>query len=313
METRANYVAVGAFVLVLLAGAAGVLLWLIGNQFNEVVAYYEVSFTGSVSGLDKDSQVRYNGVPVGKVSEIDIDQVNPNHIRVLLALNPVIIIRSDAVATLSVPLISGGATIEITGGTNSAPPFPHRSEPPYPFIPAGATGLQSALAKAPDVLQHLLEIEDQLKIILNDKNEAAIAESLGNVRVLTGALAKHSADIDAIFANATDATHQLDETAKAANEIVQKFGGTVARLDTALGHADTLIGHTDKLIGNVNATVQENRPGLHDFSQRGLNGLQELIANANELVIKVGRVVDDLARDPSHFLLGDHNEGYQPK
>src|ERR1700691_1102890 len=98
METRANYVAVGAFVLVLLAGAAGVLLWLVGNQFSTIVAYYEISFTGSVSGLDKDSQVRYNGVPIGKVTEIDIDQVNPNHIRVVVALDPVVIIRSDVVA-----------------------------------------------------------------------------------------------------------------------------------------------------------------------------------------------------------------------
>src|SRR6185312_11121012 len=80
METRANYVAVGAFVVVLLLSAAGVLLWIIGSQFDVKVAYFHMSFAGSVSGLTKDSTVRYNGVPVGKVSDIAIDKDNPGHI-----------------------------------------------------------------------------------------------------------------------------------------------------------------------------------------------------------------------------------------
>ena len=75
METRANYVAVGAFVVILLVAAAGVMLWLIGSQFAVKVGYFHISFEGSVSGLTKDSTVRYNGVPVGKVSDIAIDKV----------------------------------------------------------------------------------------------------------------------------------------------------------------------------------------------------------------------------------------------
>ncbi len=88
METRANYVAVGAFVVVLLVAAAGVMMWVIGSQFNTKQAYFHMSFAGSVSGLTKDAAVRYNGVPVGKVTVIAIDNNNPNHITVVVALDP---------------------------------------------------------------------------------------------------------------------------------------------------------------------------------------------------------------------------------
>ena len=320
METRANYVAVGAFVLVLLLGAAGVLIWLVGGQFGATYAYYEISFAGSVSGLDLDSAVRYNGVPVGKVSEIDIDQLNPNHIRVIVALDPVAVIRSDAVATLKTPLVSGGATIEITGGSNSVPPFPHRTSPPFPFIQSQSSGLESVFDKAPEAVKRLIEIEDQIKVILNEKNEAAIAETLENIRVFTGALAAHSGDIDTILKNTTRLSADLDDTAKAATDTVRQVGGTLTKVDnalgkvdTAIGHGDVLIGHTDKLIGNVDGAIAENRPGIKEFTSRGLTGVEQLIGNANDLIIKLSRVADELQRDPSRFLFGDQNKGYQPK
>ncbi|HEY5211176.1 MAG TPA: MlaD family protein [Stellaceae bacterium] len=313
METRANYIAVGAFVLILLAAGAGVLLWLIGSQFDTTVAYYEISFAGSVAGLGKDSAVRYNGVQVGKVSQIEIDKQNPNHVTVLVALEPSAIIREDAVATLAMQGLTGGSYIEIGGGSAGAPPFPHRDRKPYPFIKSESSGLQSIFDKAPEVLKKVLAIEDQLHDILGGKNRAAIDQTIENVRKLTATLAGHSAEIDAILNSSADATHQIDETAKSINQLVKKADGTMTRVDTAIGHADKLIGHTDKFVGNIDGTITEIRPGLRDLSQHGGKQLEQILVNANDLVIKVSRVVDELERNPSKFLFGDHNQGYQPR
>jgi phospholipid/cholesterol/gamma-HCH transport system substrate-binding protein len=314
METRANYVAVGAFVLVLLIGAAGILLWLVGNQFSEVVAYYEISFTGSVSGLDKDSQVRYNGVPVGKVSELDIDQLNPNHIRVIAALDPAVVIRSDALATLSVPLVTGGASIDIIGGTNGAPPFPHRTEPPFPLIQAqSGSGFQALLAQAPDIEARAIAIEDQVLDILSDKNKQAITDTLENVRKVTGTLADHSDDIATILTNTVALTGDADETIKSATDLIHQAGGVMTHANAVVADVDTAIHDADTLVVNANGTVGDIRPGVRDFSQRGLNGLEDLINNTNAVVIKIGRVVDELERNPQRFLFGDKNQGYQPK
>lgn len=320
METRANFVAVGAFVVVLLIGAAGSMLWIIGSQFNEQRAYFHMSFEGSVSGLTKDSAVRYNGVPVGKVTSITIDKDHPNHVSIVVAVDPGTVIRRDAVASLASQGLTGGSYVEISGGTQSSPRFQNEFAPPGPLITSRTGGLQSIFDKAPQVMEKLLVIEDQIHDILGGKNRKAIDETVANIHKLTEILAAHSGDIDKILSNTADATGRIDELAKSANQLMTKAGSlidhvdtTVGRADTAVGHVDKLIGHADKLVGNLNNTVTEIRPGLRDFSQRGERQLEQLINNANNFIIKLSRVVDELDRNPSKFLFGNHNQGYQPK
>jgi phospholipid/cholesterol/gamma-HCH transport system substrate-binding protein len=320
METRANYVAVGAFVVILLLGAAGVMLWILGNQFNAKHAFFHISFAGSVAGLTKDSAVRYNGVPVGKVTDIVIDNEHPNHVSVVVALEPTTKIRQDAVASLATQGLTGGSYIEISGGTSAAPPFTNEFEPLGPLIQSRTGGLQSVFDKAPELMDKFLAIEDQVHDILGGRNRVAIDEAIENIRKLSAALANHSGDVEQILANTADATKEIDKLASNANQVVKKASGlvdhvdtTVGHVNTTVGHVDKLIGHADKLVGNVDGTVTDMRPGLRDLSQRGVRQIEQLIVNLNDLVSKVGRVVDELERNPSRFLFGDHNEGYQPK
>src|SRR5437588_10339585 len=72
METRAHYVAVGAFVLLMVALAFGTVLWMARASLTTEYARYDMYFKGPVSGLRNGASVEYNGVPVGKVVEIRI-------------------------------------------------------------------------------------------------------------------------------------------------------------------------------------------------------------------------------------------------
>src|SRR5437870_1810787 len=76
METRAHYVAVGAFVLaVTFLDFVGV-LWLGCAEFAQETKRYHIYFRGSVAGLNKGSQVQYNGIPVCRVIDIRVDPSN---------------------------------------------------------------------------------------------------------------------------------------------------------------------------------------------------------------------------------------------
>jgi phospholipid/cholesterol/gamma-HCH transport system substrate-binding protein len=88
METKANYVAVGAFVLVCVLGAVVALLWLAGAQYREEYAYYQTFFSGSVTGLGDGTVVRYNGIQVGRVSKLTFDPVDPKRVVVTLEITP---------------------------------------------------------------------------------------------------------------------------------------------------------------------------------------------------------------------------------
>ena len=58
METNANYVAVGAFVMVLILGLVVALLWLAGAQYSQEFVYYQTYFTGPVTGLGDGTAVQ---------------------------------------------------------------------------------------------------------------------------------------------------------------------------------------------------------------------------------------------------------------
>ena len=69
MEREANYVAVGAFVLLIVVMGALFVFWYSDAREQRVFNKYEVYFDGSVSGLAVGGQVRYLGVDVGRVAQ----------------------------------------------------------------------------------------------------------------------------------------------------------------------------------------------------------------------------------------------------
>ncbi len=65
METRANFVLIGAFTLAAVIGAFQFLMWIVGYGTSGGHRHYQVVFNGSVSGLSTGSNVLFNGLKVG--------------------------------------------------------------------------------------------------------------------------------------------------------------------------------------------------------------------------------------------------------
>src|ERR1700740_1315067 len=142
METRAHYVAVGAFVLavILLSFVTG--LWPGRSEFSEQAKRYYIFFRGSVAGLNKGSQVQYSGIPVGRVVDIRVDPDNVEKIQVTVEIDTSIVdIKTDARAFLEANILNGVATIQIRGGTQEASDLEPEPGHKYPIIKKGRTEL----------------------------------------------------------------------------------------------------------------------------------------------------------------------------
>jgi phospholipid/cholesterol/gamma-HCH transport system substrate-binding protein len=314
METRANYVMVGSFVLVIFAGIFVAILWLAHTQFNQQLVNYDIYFTGSVTGLSVGAPVNLNGVAIGKVTEIRLDPVNPDQVRVTIEADAQAPIKSDSVASLELTGITGIYYIEISGGSREAPPLTPQEGQRYAVIAAKPSRFASLVASAPEVLNKVIEVADRLSQILDDKNRQAIAQTLANLQRVSE-VAGHDLDkADALLddARATvgdfrkttmplvdGALTDLQKTLVSANAIVNDLTTTAKALNTTIGHLDGLL--------------QENRPGLRDFTQGGLNDLHALISDARTLVAGLIRFLDEIERDPTRFLFGEKREGYKPK
>ena len=73
METRANYVLIGAFTLAVVLGVFGFIYWFQNIGGSGERAFYRVQFEGSVSGLRTGASVLFNGIKVGEVTELKLD------------------------------------------------------------------------------------------------------------------------------------------------------------------------------------------------------------------------------------------------
>jgi phospholipid/cholesterol/gamma-HCH transport system substrate-binding protein len=317
METRANYVAVGAFVLVVLIGIVTVVLWLARVEFRREFTYYDIYFTGSVAGLAQGAEVRYSGIRVGRVTEIRIDPQNLQQVRVTVELDQTALIKADAVASLEFQGLTGTSYIEISGGSQKAPPLEVRPGQRYPVIASKPSGLERVFASAPEVLARLLEVADRLNAFLDERNRAAIAETLDNMRRLTAVAAARAGDLDTMIADTAEAMRELRATLTTADQTLAELRQLVGERGEVRGALQAIDGASrklDKLETDLDALVQENRPPLRDFTQRGLNELSQLIVDARSLVGELTRLSEEIERDPARFLFGgERREGYQPR
>src|SRR5258708_3109000 len=171
METRANYVAVGAFVLLVLAGAVVTLLWLARGEFNRESTFYDIYFAGSVTGLAQGSVVRYNGIQVGRVVEIRIDPHNLSQVPPTLEVDPPpTLINPRAGAAPGHKARPGRAFVEIPGGSQTAPRRRRRGGGGYRVTAPGPSGLQRGVMSAPGALSRLIEVADRLALLFDEKN-----------------------------------------------------------------------------------------------------------------------------------------------
>lgn len=316
METKAPYVVVGGFVVVLVAGLLVAVLWFAQVQYREQLSYYDIYFTGSVTGLAPGSTVRYNGIPVGRVGEIKLDPIDPNKVRVTVELQGGTAIKSDTVAALELQGLAGGTFVNLTGGTREAPPLTRQTGERYPVIASRQSGLQQVVTSAPEALARLIQLADQLGDVLNASNREALSATLQNLRRVTDAAASHSGEIDSAITDGAQTLRGLHATLNSANAILDGLKGLIApqggMQETLRSVNDTSRKFAD-LAQRLDRLVADNEPQLHDFTRGGLSELQQLVQQSQQLVAQLGRIANSIERDPSRFIYGDRREGYQPK
>jgi phospholipid/cholesterol/gamma-HCH transport system substrate-binding protein len=226
METRAHYAAVGAFVLTMIVLAVAAVLWLARGELTSVYARYDIYFSGPVTGLRAGAGVEYNGVPVGKVAEVRIDPANVELIRVTVDIDPNVAIKTDAAASVETNILSGVSFIQIVGGTQEAPLLVAKQGERYAVIRSHRSRLASVTARAPQLLEKLIDTAERVNALLDEKNRVAFGESLDNFRAFTASLADRSKDLAELTDNA--------------NATVQALHGFIDNVDKSYSGPDGL-------------------------------------------------------------------------
>ena len=176
METRANYVWVGAVSLALLGLLALFIVWLaqLGTANR---SEYDIFFEQSVGGLANGSQVTFQGVPAGQVTDIELWRQDPEFVRVRVSLDEEIPILQGTTASISASF-TGVSNVSLGGAVKGAPPITEPGPEGVPVIPAEPGGLGEILASAPLLLERVATLTDRLTRLLYDENQASITSIL---------------------------------------------------------------------------------------------------------------------------------------
>jgi len=332
METRAHYVAVGAFVLAMVALAFVAVLWMARSSLTTDYARFDIYFKGPVTGLRQGAAVEYNGVPVGKVAEIKIvpfekrfieeedtgdttatDETAASMIRVTAEIDTNVEIKQDVRASVETNILSGVSYILIVKGSQAAPILQAKAGERYPVIRAHRSRLASVVARAPELILKADQALEGVNKLLGEKNRQAFEESLENIRTFTAGLAERKQDIADLMANANKAAGTLNTLLDNIDKSYSGPDGLGSQLATTITDAGRFVKNLTETNKQLQMTLQDVRPGVRNFSQQTLGDVGTLVGEVRQLVSGLNRLTAEIERDPSRILFGDRREGYRPK
>ena len=106
METKANYLMIGGFVLGALAFAFIFIFWI--TNFAGGGKRYLIVFEGSVSGLTSGSSVSFNGIKIGEVQTFALDPTDGRKVQVVVGVHDDTPVRENSRAKIQSLGLTGG-------------------------------------------------------------------------------------------------------------------------------------------------------------------------------------------------------------
>lgn len=247
METRANYTIIGLFTLAIVAAGFAFVWWFTGASNRGPRVSYDVIFDGTVSGLQRGSAVTFNGIPVGEVTGLRLDAVDPRKVIATIAVPPGTPVKSDTRASLNVTVLTGLGSIGLIGGKADASPLPPPPAGQLPTLHADASAVQDLVQGAKEVMGRVDSIARRLDDLLGD-NQAKINSVIDNVDKFSKA---------------------LGDNADSVNSFLEDVGGAAKRIDTLAQSLDKIATAIDpKKVGETVDNVQKFTKELGDSSDK---------------------------------------------
>lgn len=202
MEPRVNYIVVGIFVIVLTTILVITVIWLSTREHVARVTY-AVYMNEAVTGLSPQAAVKFNGVDVGYVSDISINEQNPQQVRLLLSIDKSVPINQSTTASLMSQGVTGITYIGLKATASTAPPLtimPGEKYPVIAYAPSFLVKLDTVLSSVAD---NMKVIKNELQKLFSPDNQQALHDSLQNITKITDNFANNSDKINATINNAS--------------------------------------------------------------------------------------------------------------
>ncbi len=233
METKANFVLIGAFTLAGLLGILGFFLWFAQVELDRQFDYYDIRFS-SVSGLGNASDVRFSGLPVGQVVDVRLSPNQDGTILVRVEVDAETPVRADSIATIEAQGVTGVSFVGIDPGSPEAPLLEPTDEQPVPEITAGRSTLQSLSEDAPRLLEESLQLVSDVGDLLGTENRDRINSIIANVESASADFAETLEGVSGISTTVNDFAEQISRFNETLNTLTGDLTDVLQTADATL-------------------------------------------------------------------------------
>ncbi|TBW38645.1 MCE family protein [Siculibacillus lacustris] len=311
METRANLVTVGLFVLLVIAAGFVAAFWLLRGNESDRQAHLTVLFPGSVSGLVTGASVTFNGIKVGQVTKLSFAPDDPSQVIAQVMVDGETPIKRDAHVSLGYQGLTGLATVQIWGGSQGAERILTLDDKDR-LMWAERSSVQDIIESAQRVLGKVDGAVGNVEQLIKD-NSAAVGDTVRNVKTFSDALARNSDGVDRFLASMSSTgdaltkvggrietlTADVDELVRSVDRtkitsIVDHADAMVARLDEASKRVDGILAKIDGIAGSDEGRgVILKAGGFLDEATAAAKSIKE---TANSLQVQFGEITAGVTR-----------------
>src|SRR5712671_6377472 len=259
MKARASNLMIGSMTLAVIAVAFAGLLGYRKIHGIAQQAPLRIVFEGSASGLRKGGNVNFDGVQVGEIKSLKLD--NPRKVVALTMVDNSAPIRKDTVVGLEFQGLTGVAAISLTGGAAAAPP-----------VPLDVDGIPTLTADLSEI-ESIRDTLHNVDRILFD-NRAMLRDALLSFETYTASLASRGDAIDGIMGKADGVFENFDSAMTKIDSIVPGLAqGSAEELYDKVRTIRELADSFNKRSG---AFMEEGRRSLLDISQSAIKVTRKL-------------------------------------
>ncbi len=299
MDRDSNYVAVGAFVLLVVAMAVSFVFWYTGLQDQRTYQRYEIYFPGSVSGLTAGSPVRYLGVDVGKVVRIMLDPQQRKTVQVIADIDSTAPIDDRTRASLSLQGVTGLLFVDLEQDPKAESTGVLAQGQRYPMIRSRRSDFDVLLSNLPALTTHLVELAEHFNEIFSDANVGALTATLENARLASEHLPATVHEVQMLVAEVRRTTQEVQGTVASLRVVITDASPD---LKVAFANIRQISDNLAKTTTRLNAFVADNEPGFSRFSKQSLPEIEQLLRESRQAARDFRDLSRSLKQNPSQLI-----------
>ena len=293
MQSVRTKFSVGLFVILGMTAVILLVLWLGMAQYFQEGHKYTAYFDESVQGLSQDAAVKYRGVNVGRVEQINVAP-DGRLIEIVFTLDKTLRNTTNLVAQIKSVGITGIMFVELERQAPdklvTVPEYDF--EPKHPVVATRPSEMKQLLSDINEILGSIKEVDVegisvQLSQLLEKSNQLLDTQRWSRLR---SAAEESLQNINGLITDTRKAVKRVDA---AINTSADRFDSAVNQVGKAAETADDLFARGSASLDGAEVRVREYDRQMADIMEE----LREAATGINSLI-------NQLERQPSQILYG---------